>query len=173
MWINFYSTAAFAIKIFAGPINVVSGGHITDDDDKHDPTDDNQLQDYMVGREQQWLDGIASGKGIVKQFVAMKHGDGYTVEAQLTGEEAYGGLQFEVTPVVNNNPDNHRIFVRGLRWTGTKNTATKHVLYVNDETTVFELKKMMVERTGLPMSEQRIMSRGYQWCEGEVAGQQK
>jgi hypothetical protein len=48
--------------------------------------------------EQPWLDGIACGEGDIKQFVATRMGKGYTVEAQVTGQEFHGGLQFEVTP---------------------------------------------------------------------------
>ena len=48
----------------------------------------------MVVPDQMWLDGINSGKkGIIKQFVAMPLGMGYTVEGQVTGEEIHGGLQ--------------------------------------------------------------------------------
>lgn len=42
-------------------------------------------------REQPWLDGIATGTGTIRQFVAMPLGLGYTVEGQLTEEEQFGG----------------------------------------------------------------------------------
>lgn len=53
-------------------------------------------QNYLVTPPQPWLDGIAVKKGIIRQFVAMPLGLGYTVEGQVTGEEAVGGLQLEV-----------------------------------------------------------------------------
>src|SRR4051794_34612711 len=53
-------------------------------------------QDYLVVPDQPWLDGIKSGKDVVRQFVAMPLGLGYTVEAQLTGKEDVGGLQLRV-----------------------------------------------------------------------------
>ncbi|KIJ65290.1 hypothetical protein HYDPIDRAFT_39879 [Hydnomerulius pinastri MD-312] len=37
--------------------------------------------------------------GIVRQFVAMSHGNGYTVEEQITSKAEQGGLQFDVFPV--------------------------------------------------------------------------
>ena len=46
-------------------------------------------QNYLVTPDQPWLDGINSGKGFIRQFVAMPLGMGYTVEGQLTGEEAW------------------------------------------------------------------------------------
>jgi hypothetical protein len=53
-------------------------------------------QDYLVCPLQPWLDGIKTGEGRVRQFVAMPLGQGYTVEGQLTGEERHGGLQVAV-----------------------------------------------------------------------------
>jgi hypothetical protein len=54
------------------------------------------VQDYLTVPPQPWLDGIATGKGVIRQFVAMPLGMGYTVEGQLTGEERFGGIQLEV-----------------------------------------------------------------------------
>ena len=42
---------------------------------------------------QPWLDGINAGDGLIRQFVAMPLGMGYTVEGQVTGSERHGGLQ--------------------------------------------------------------------------------
>jgi hypothetical protein len=53
-------------------------------------------QNYVVVPRQPWLDGINAGEGTIRQFVAMPLGQGYTVEAQITGEEAFGGLQLRV-----------------------------------------------------------------------------
>jgi hypothetical protein len=38
-------------------------------------------------------------KGIIRQFVAMRLGEGYSVEEQLTGQAEFGGLQIEVFPM--------------------------------------------------------------------------
>ncbi|MCA9977967.1 MAG: hypothetical protein KC413_19535, partial [Anaerolineales bacterium] len=53
-----------------------------------------------------WLDGINAGDGFIRQFVAMPLGMGYTVEAQITGEEVFGGIQIIVyEPVPGKFPD--------------------------------------------------------------------
>ena len=56
-------------------------------------------QDYVVSPEQPWLDGFAIEKGVIRQFVAMPLGDGYSVEEQLTGDAEWGGLQISVIPL--------------------------------------------------------------------------
>lgn len=81
----------FAIRIYAGSINAISG---------KEPQ--NQAgggeQDYIVAPKQRRLDGFLAGKGVVKQFVAMPLGFGYSVEKQVTGTEFIGGLQLEIIP---------------------------------------------------------------------------
>lgn len=53
-------------------------------------------QNYMVIPDQPWIDGIVAETGIIRQFVAMPLGSGYTVEKQVTGNEDTGGLQLAV-----------------------------------------------------------------------------
>ena len=48
---------------------------------------------------QPWLDGFCVEKGIIRQFVAMPLGEGYTAEEQITGEAEHGGLQIEIFPM--------------------------------------------------------------------------
>jgi hypothetical protein len=86
-------------KVSVGRINAVSGK-------KHDLKIRPHRQDYVVIPDQRWLDGINSGDGTVSQFVAMPLGQGYTIEAQVTDEEAYGGFQVAVfDPRVNRFPE--------------------------------------------------------------------
>jgi hypothetical protein len=90
MWLNF-GGAPHALKVGIGKVCAISGerwreGLCTDP------------QDYVVTGTQPWLDGIAAGEGMIKQFVAMPLGGGYTVEAQLTGEEKHGGIQLQAYP---------------------------------------------------------------------------
>lgn len=54
---------------------------------------DDRRQNYLAVPTQPWLDGINSGHGTIKQFVAAPLGDGYTVEEQVTGRAEHGGLQ--------------------------------------------------------------------------------
>jgi hypothetical protein len=55
-----------------------------------------QAKDYVTIPEQPWLDGFCVKKGEIRQFVAAPLGQGFTVEAQLTGKEEFGGLQIDV-----------------------------------------------------------------------------
>lgn len=49
--------------------------------------------------EQPWLDGFCVLKGLIRQFVAMPLGQGYTAEEQLTGNAEHGGLQLVAYPM--------------------------------------------------------------------------
>lgn len=53
-------------------------------------------QNYLVCPDQPWLDGIVTGSGSVRQFVAMPLGLRYTVEAALTGQERHGAIELTV-----------------------------------------------------------------------------
>ena len=78
-----------AVKIGIGKINAVSG-------ESWKKGLQANPQDYLVCPLQPWLDGIKAGRGFIRQFVAMPLGSGSTVEAQLTGFEEFGGIQFLV-----------------------------------------------------------------------------
>lgn len=82
----------FAVKIATGKICALTGESWVD----HLNTDP---QDYLVLPEQPWLDGYCVEKGIVRQFVAMPLGEGYTVEEQLGGAAQHGGLQIVAYPM--------------------------------------------------------------------------
>ena len=88
LWLAFEAASwkPNAVKIGIGKINALTGA-AWDDGLRADP------QDYLVCPHQPWLDGINSGAGVIRQFVAMPLGEGYTVEGQLTGQEREGGLQ--------------------------------------------------------------------------------
>ena len=99
MWLSFTSRGPsfdlkfpVAIKVAAGKINAVTG-------DPWRPGLHRDPQDYMVAPKQPWLDGFAVEKGIIRQFVAMPLGEGYSVEEQLTGSHEWGGLQISVIPL--------------------------------------------------------------------------
>ncbi|MFR9799360.1 hypothetical protein ACL02U_26240 [Streptomyces sp. MS06] len=93
MWLSFAGTSRpAALQVGAGKVCAVSGrpwsGRLS-----RDP------QNYLVLPRQPWLDGINSGKGTVRQFVAVPLGLGATVEGQVTGEEAWGGVQLQTFPL--------------------------------------------------------------------------
>jgi len=99
MWLNFSNSGPswgldfpVAIKVAAGKVNAVTGeawrlGL------QRDP------QDYLVSPGQPWLDGFAVAKDVIRQFVAMPLGDGYSAEEQLSGKAKWGGLQIAVIPL--------------------------------------------------------------------------
>ena len=85
MWLSF-GGQPHALQVGIGKVCAVSGERWSDQL-RSDP------QNYVVTGTQPWLDGIASGNGTIRQFVAMPLGLGYTVEAQITGDEQHGGVQ--------------------------------------------------------------------------------
>jgi hypothetical protein len=98
MWLNFSARWSmrgeypFAVKIGTGKIDAVTG-ETWQNELKRDP------QDYVVVPEQPWLDGYCVEKGVIRQFVAMPLGAGYTVEEQLTDAAEHGGLQIIAYPM--------------------------------------------------------------------------
>ena len=98
MWISFggggWRSQGYpcAIKIAAGKINAVSGK-------PWKPELDDTERDYIVVPEQPWLDGFCIAKDVIRQFVAMPLGSGYSVEEQLTGKAEHGGVQIIVYPM--------------------------------------------------------------------------
>ncbi|MEU1406533.1 hypothetical protein ABZ471_29930 [Streptomyces sp. NPDC005728] len=89
MWLSFAGTTEpAALQVGVGKVCAVSGRPWR-----------NALsrgpQNYVVLPRQPWLDGINSGRGTVRQFVAVPLGLGATVEGQVTGEEAWGGVQLQ------------------------------------------------------------------------------
>ncbi|MFF4272678.1 hypothetical protein [Streptomyces sp. NPDC001536] len=93
MWLSFGGTTEpAALQVGVGKICAVSGGPWSDRLAR-DP------QNYVTVPRQPWLDGINSGTGTVKQFVAVPLGLGATVEGQVTGEEVWGGVQLQSFPL--------------------------------------------------------------------------
>lgn len=94
MWLSFRSPNRypFAVRIAAGKIDAVSGAEWKDGLRKRD-------QNYVVVPEQPWLDGFCVAKGVIRQFVAMPLGAGYSAEEQITGKGEHGGLQLQAFPL--------------------------------------------------------------------------
>ncbi|MFH7027558.1 MAG: hypothetical protein ACHBN1_19690 [Heteroscytonema crispum UTEX LB 1556] len=91
LWLGFdgASWKPNAVKIAIGKVNAISG-------EAWDETLHADPQNYIVCPDQPWLDGINAGNGFIRQFVAMPLGLGYTVEAQISGAEEFGGIQILV-----------------------------------------------------------------------------
>jgi hypothetical protein len=86
MWLSFNASEPAALQVGVGKVCAVSGlpwiEHLVGDP-----------QNYVALPDQPWLDGINSGDGFIRQFVAVPLGSGATVEGQVTGEEVHGGVQ--------------------------------------------------------------------------------
>ncbi|MBW2436447.1 MAG: hypothetical protein JRF29_04150 [Deltaproteobacteria bacterium] len=91
MWIGFHAAEwkPNAVKIAVGGVNVISGEAFSEGLNAGP-------QNYIVCPDQPWLDGVNTGQGSIRQFVAMPLGKDYTIEASLTGMEIYGGIQVMV-----------------------------------------------------------------------------
>ena len=91
LWLSFAAAPwkPNAVVVEIGGVNAVSG-----------EVDATELtaspQSYVVCPPQLWLDGINSGQGVIRQFVAMPLGRGYTVEASVAGRESVGGMRITV-----------------------------------------------------------------------------
>ena len=92
LWLSFEGDYPMAIKVAAGKINAVTGDAWADA-----LTDD--PQDYLVLPDQPWLDGYHVEKDMIRQFVAMPLGGGYSAEEQITGKAEFGGLQIIAYPM--------------------------------------------------------------------------
>ena len=92
MWLYFSGSYPMAVKVAAGKIDALTGEPWTDELSR-------RPQDYLVVPEQPWLDGFCVEQGLIRQFVAMPLGAGYSAEEQLTGEAQHGGLQIAVYPM--------------------------------------------------------------------------
>jgi len=94
LWIRFSAPRGypFAVKVAAGKVDALTGEPWRAE--LHaDP------QDYLVAPDQPWLDGFCVAPGLIRQFVAMPLGRGFTAEEQITGKGEHGGLQLLVHPM--------------------------------------------------------------------------
>ncbi len=94
LWISFGRRTGypFAVKVATGKINAVDGKPWTSGLAM-------APQNYMAAPPQPWLDGYCIEKGVIRQFVAMPLGHGYTAEEQITGEAEHGGIQIVAYPM--------------------------------------------------------------------------
>lgn len=192
MWLRFTSTKKFAIRIYVGGVNGITG----------EPMIPNMAtllkrqngvekkQDYIIVPEQLWVDGIATGPGIVKQFVAVPYGSDYSIEYQVTGSETTGGIQFEVIPAYETSvhfegADIYRtphelglslgskMMMTNLNIGGMSlfvKTVTGKTIIVRAEScdTVYELKLKIQNREGIPPDMQLLVFSAKQLEDGRA-----
>jgi ubiquitin len=177
MWIRFHASERFAIKIYVGGVNAVSGEPSTDTEQTRARrykllSEHKSIQDYVVTPNQLWLDGIASQDGTVRQFVAMPLGSGYTVEAQITGADLVGGLQVEVVPAKESPPIPRTLYRNPIiaKPPGTPHftievhslTGKAMAFSVSKLHTIDEVKSLIQDEDGIPPDQQRLVYAGRQ-----------
>lgn len=91
LWMSFSAGIPTAVKIGLGRTDVLTGKKFSENLNKRKAN-----QNYLVAPNQPWLDGINSGNDVIRQFVAIPLGMGYTVEEQLNKKKPMGGIQFRV-----------------------------------------------------------------------------
>lgn len=89
MWLSFRSREPAAVQVGVGRVCAVSGQPWLEQLSQ-------EPQNYLPVPRQPWLDGINSGAGFIRQFVAVALGLGATIEGQVSGEEVDGGMQLRV-----------------------------------------------------------------------------
>ncbi|WYZ40680.1 hypothetical protein EsH8_IV_001021 [Colletotrichum jinshuiense] len=161
MWINFSAQAPFAIKIYVGGVNAVSGFPMTENDKTKEKRREmlnsgKQIQDYMVVPGQRWLDGIVSEDGKIRQFVAQPKGSGFSVEAQVTGEENVGGIQIEIIPIQKNLPTEFDV-----RYEDADNKVVTRTFHLAEkgltaESTWRDVKGLIRDEFDIAIREQRL-----------------
>ncbi|WP_354699036.1 hypothetical protein DSM112329_04740 [Paraconexibacter sp. AEG42_29] len=90
LWLSFAARSwhPSVLKVGLGATCAVTGGEFRNAPPRRGE------QDYLVVQDQPWLDGVSTGDGCVRQFVATPLGTGATVEEQRSGDAPEGGLRF-------------------------------------------------------------------------------
>ncbi|KAF4945245.1 hypothetical protein FGADI_12106 [Fusarium gaditjirri] len=158
LWIDFKSQKRYAIKIYVGDVNIVSG-------EPSVPTaatslrrrrllkEGKSIQDYIVVPEQMWVDGVAVEPGKVRQFVAVPTSTGYSIEAQMKHEETTAGIQFEITrldPLSSGPKDNINVMVKGLN-------GEPFNYFLSRFSRVEDLKLLIRARDGIEVNQQKLV----------------
>ncbi|GKT47966.1 uncharacterized protein ColSpa_08147 [Colletotrichum spaethianum] len=165
MWISFSANAPFAIKIYIGGVNAVSGFPMTENDKTKEKrlkmlNSGKQIQDYVVVPEQNWLDGIVSEDGKIRQFVAQPKGSGFSVEAQVTGDEKVGGIQIELIPVKKNLPSEFDVRYQNKDFEIVTRTFNLSKKSLTAESTWGDVKKLIRDEFDVAVQEQVLRHYG-------------
>ncbi|KAG2343895.1 hypothetical protein BDR05DRAFT_1022479 [Suillus weaverae] len=164
MWLQFNSNKTFAIRIYVGGINVITGEPMVPNMATllERQNGIKRKQDYIIVPSQPWLDGIATGRGMVKQFAAVPYGSGYSIEHQINGSETTGGLQIEVIPATASSGMQNsstgrvmQIFVKALN-------GKSLTIEAASSDTIHDIKLMIQDTQGISPDQQWIVFAGRQ-----------
>ncbi|KZL80768.1 integral membrane protein [Colletotrichum incanum] len=165
MWISFSARVPFAIKIYVGGVNAISGFPMMENDKTKEKrlrmlNSGKQIQDYMVVPEQYWLDGIVSEDGKIRQFVAQPKGSGFSVEAQVSGDEKVGGIQIELIPIKKNLPTEFDVRYQNRDSEVVTRTFNLVERNLTAESTWGDVKKLIRDEFGIAVEEQILRGHG-------------
>ncbi|KAI1878552.1 uncharacterized protein JN550_000734 [Neoarthrinium moseri] len=166
MWINFRARAPFALKIYVGGVNAVSGLPMEENERTQQKRlrmlkDGKPIQDYMVVPGQRWLDGIVSEDGKIRQFVAKPKGSGFSVEVQVTGEEKVGGIQVEVIPVKYEVPEEVDVRYENKKHQVIKRTLNFAAKGLDAQSSLFDLRKVLRDEFDVAIQDQHLEVQPY------------
>lgn len=164
--------------MYVGGVNAISGEPFNENEKtklrrKNLIKKGKSIQDYVILPDQQWLDGVATANGMVRQFVAMPYGEGYSVEKQITGDEVNGAMQFEVTPAIR--VDGHMPRINGFLQPGSMPVFVKTLtgrtitIFTEPDESVAIFKYRIEDREGIQPSQQRLDFQGKRLEDGEIS----
>jgi hypothetical protein len=155
MWVGFSARMPFALKMYVGGVNAVSGFPMRENEKTREKRKKvleegkGTVQDYMVVPAQPWLDGIVSEDGKIRQFVAKPKGSGFSVEVQVTGEESVGGIQIEVVPMRREVPEKMEVRYEDHQQKVILRTLVLKEKGLGGESTWGDMKTVLREEFGL------------------------
>ncbi|KAH6687404.1 integral membrane protein [Plectosphaerella plurivora] len=161
MWMAFTASRPFALKIYVGGVNAVSGFPMVENDKTREKRarmlkENKEIQDYVVTPNQPWLDGIVSEDGKIRQFIAQPKGSGFSVEAQVTGEEKVGGIQIEIIPVKKNFPDEFDVRYKDKEDKVLTRTFKLQERGITRDSTWDDVKTIISKEFGIKEDEQQL-----------------
>jgi hypothetical protein len=91
LWLAFDASIPHAIQVEAGGVNAVSG-------EVGSRALSTEPQNYIVAPPQRWLDGVNAGPGSVRQFTAVRRGQGTSLRELLGAPAEQASLTVRVIP---------------------------------------------------------------------------
>lgn len=166
MYVKFTSKVPFAIKIFAGGVNTITGkaNHETISEMPDLSLGCNHYgrpkQDYAVAPNQPWIHSLIKAKVTTHQFLAHRVGSQAGYVAQVGHTDAVVCMQFEITPRKN---------IPGVVYIGVETLSGKRIetdAYLSH--TVFELEAKIARiatKEGIETKQQCLYLRGQKLAE--------